>query len=94
MRKFGTDAPEFMEFTLGGSENVYRMPLAASMPMDTLIELQEATAKGGAESLRFQMNLLRRYIGDAADTLTASAMTEIYTAWNEESAKVGADAGE
>lgn len=94
MRKFGTDAPQFMEFTLGGSEKVYSIPLAASMPMDTLIELQEAAAKGGPESLRFQMELLRRYIGDAADTLTAGAMTEIYSAWNEESAKTGATLGE
>ena len=36
MRKFGTDAPEFLEFTLGDSEKVYKMPLAASMPMDML----------------------------------------------------------
>lgn len=94
MRKFGKDAPEFLEFTLGDSKTVHKLPLAASMPMDTLIEFQEATAKGGAESLKFQMDLLRRYIGDAADTLTAGDMTAIYSAWNEESAKVGASVGE
>ena len=94
MRKFGTDAPKFMSFTLGDDDTVYRLPLAASMPMDVLIELGEAAGKGGTESLRYQVDLLRRYIGDAADALTAGDVSAIYSAWNEESALSGAEAGE
>ena len=94
MRAFGKDAPEFLSFTLGDGEEVYNLPLAASMPMKTLIELEEATAKGSAESLRYQMELLRRYVGDKVDELTAGDVTAIYQAWTEESAKQGATAGE
>lgn len=94
MRKFGTDAPRLMAFTLGDDDTVYEMPLASSMPMERLIELNEGVAKGGVEALRAQMDLLRRYIGDAADSLTAGEMTEILAAWNEESSKAGAGAGE
>lgn len=94
MRKFGKDAPEFMAFTLGDDETVHQLPLAASLPMETLIELQEASEKDGTAALRYQMGLLRRYIGDAADGLTASDVAAIYQAWTEESAEVGAEAGE
>jgi len=94
MRKFGTDAPEFLEFQLGEGDEIYRLPLAASMPMEKMVGLQEAVNKGQAESLRYQLDLLRGYIGDAADALTAGDMTAIFTAWSEESAKQGATPGE
>ena len=94
MRKFGTDAPEFMAFTLGDGETVYKLPLAASLPMPTLIEMDDAAAKGDAEALRFQFELLRRYIGDAADGLTGGDVRAIYQAWNEESLNQGATPGE
>jgi hypothetical protein len=94
MRKFGNDAPQFMAFTLGDGEDVYKVPLAASMPMETLLELQEAADEGGTKALRFQVELLRRYIGDAVDSLTAGDVSAIYAAWNEESAESGAEAGE
>lgn len=94
MRKFGVDAPEFLAFTLGDSEEVYKIPLAASMPMTTLLELSEAAAKGDAESMRFQLDLLRRYIGERADDLTAGEVGEIFAAWNEESVGQGATVGE
>jgi hypothetical protein len=92
MRKFGTDAPEFLSFTLGDDDTVYNLPLAASLPMSTLLDLQEAAAKGEAE--RYQLELLRTYIGDKVDSLTVADVTAIYQAWNEESAKQGATAGE
>lgn len=94
MRKFGTDAPEFMEFTLGGGETVYKLPLAAGLPMDTVIELQEASEKGGAAALRYQMDLLRRYMGPDVEALTVGQVREIYSAWTEESARAGATPGE
>lgn len=94
MRKFGKDAPEFMAFTLGDDETVHKLPLAASLPLETLIDLQDAADKGGAVALRYQLDLLSRYIGDAADGLTAGQVAEIYDAWNEESATSGATVGE
>lgn len=94
MRTFGNDAPEFMAFKLNGSEKVYKMPLASSMPMTVLLELSEAAAKGGSTVLRYQLDLLRRYIGAKADELTAQDVADIFAAWNEESASTGASASD
>ena len=98
MRKFGNDAPEFMSFTLGTSKKVYKMPLAASMPMSVALRFAEIAALDeeaqGAESLRLQLDLLRRYIGDEADELTSAQVAEIFTAWAEESEAQGATPGE
>lgn len=94
MRNFGTDAPEFMAFTLGDSDEVYKLPLAASMPMTMLLEMQEAASKGDAEALKYQFDLLHRYLGERADTLTVGEVRDIYAAWNEESVKQGATVGE
>lgn len=94
MRKFGNDAPAFLSFTLGDSEEVYKIPLAASMPMTTLLEMSEAVAKGDAEAMRFQLNLLKRYMGERAEGLTAGEVSEIFAAWNEESVGQGATVGE
>ena len=94
MRKFGTDAPEFMTFKLGDSDEVYKLPLAGSLPMETLIEMQEAVERGETAAMRFQLELLRRYIGDAASTLSAVDVRDIYNEWTRESASQGAEAGE
>ena len=94
MRKFGTDKPEFMAFTLGDAKKVYKMPLAASMPADAILGLQEAYNAGSAEAFRYQIELLRKYIGDAAGKLTAGDIGDIFRAWEEESAGQGAEAEE
>ena len=94
MRKFGTDSPVFFEFGLVGSDETYRLPLVAHLPLSTLAELKEAAEYGGSKLMSFQVELLRRYIGDVAGTLSAGTVGEIYSAWNEESAKAGASAGE
>jgi len=94
MRTFGTDSPRFMAFKLAGDKTTYKIPLAASMPMSELLELSDAAAKGGAHVLRAQLDLLRKYIGDRADTLTASEVAEVFTAWNEDSADEGASVPE
>lgn len=94
MRKFGTDAPQVMAFTLGDSKEVYELPLAASMPMSVLLEMGQAASKGDNEILQYQFDLLRRYIGERADTLTAGEVRDIYAAWNEESTNQGAQPGE
>ena len=94
MRAFGTDAPEFMSFTLGDEETVYKLPLAASLPMSVLLEMGEAASKGDSAAMRCQFDVLRRYMGERADELTAGQVREIFTAWTEESSKQGANPGE
>lgn len=93
MRKFGTDKPELMSFKLGDSDKVYTIPLAASMPAAVLIKMSEL-ADNDAEAFKFQFELLKKYIGDAADDLTATEVRDIINAWYEESEKNGADPGE
>ena len=93
MRKFGNDAPEFLAFTLGESETVYKLPLAASLPVIEVIELQEATNLGGTAALRFQLELLERY-GVPTESLTAGDVGAIYKAWNAASTEQGATVGE
>jgi len=94
MRTFGKDSPEFMAFQIAGSDDVYKMPLASSLPMSELLELSEAAAKGGAHILRYQLDLLRKHIGPKADELTAQDVADIFAAWNEESGKTGASASD
>ena len=94
MRKFGTDKPEFMAFTLGDAKKVYKIPLAASMPADAILKLQEAYNEGAAAAFRYQLDLLRKYMGDAVEKLTAGDISDIYKAWEEESGTQGAEPGE
>lgn len=95
MRKFGTDKPEFMAFTMGEAKKVYKIPLSASMLAEELVELQEAYNEGDAAVLRYQLKLLKKYMGDsAADKLTTGDMKKIFDAWAEESTKQGAEPGE
>ena len=87
MRTFGNDSPQFFAFKLEGSDDVYEIPLAASLPMSVLIEIDDADAK-------VQLGFLRRYMGDKADELTVEQFRDIFAAWVEESAKQGATLGE
>lgn len=93
MRKFGTDKPDLMEFQIGDSDKVYTIPLAASMPAAELIKMSEL-ADNDTEAFKFQFELLKKYMGDAADDLTATEVRDIINAWYEESEKNGADPGE
>lgn len=83
-----------MEFAIGDSEKVYKLPLAASLPMSTLIELREASGAGEVEAMRFQVDLLRKYMGDDVDMLTVGDVAAIYEAWTDESSKGGSTLGE
>lgn len=95
MRKFGKDKPELMAFTLGDSEKVYTIPLAASMPATLILEMQESYKGGNEAAFKFQLELLRKYIGDeAVDQLTAQDVRDIIDAWADESSKQGATPGE
>jgi len=94
MRKFGTDKPDLMKFQLGDSDKVYTIPLAASMPANVLIEMGEVE-DNSTEAFKLQFRLLKRYIGDAADDLTAGDVRDIFEAWREASEEEqGAEAGE
>lgn len=90
MRRFGTDKPEFFSFQLGDSDEVYKIPLAASMPNSVLLKMDEA----GDGSYKMQLDMLRQYIGDIVDDLTPGTTRDILLAWQEESAKQGAEPGE
>ena len=99
MRNFATDKPVMMEFTLGNSKKVYGLPLATSMPvpllnkMSAISELPKEQQESASVSVEYEV--LRHYIGDAADTLTASQIGEIFAAWFEESAgEAGVSVGE
>lgn len=94
MRRFGTDKPELMPFNIGESKKVYKMPLAASMPASTILRLQKSYQQGEAEAFEAQIEILRTYIGDIVDTLTAGDIRDIFDAWREESADQGAEPGE
>ena len=86
MRTFGNDKPEFFVFQIEGSEEVYKIPLAASMPSKILLGL-----RGDFES---QIEMLRKYMGDIVDDIPATTLSEILKAWSEESRGQGASVGE
>ena len=92
MRKFGTDAPEFLSFQLGESDKVYKIPLAASMTYAEIRSLQKAEASG--DSFGAQVDILRTYMGDIVDGLEVGVLSDILLAWQEESQKQGAEPGE
>ena len=93
MRKYGTDKPELMKFQIGDSDKVYTLPLAASMPASVLIEMSEA-GENDAKAFEFQYKLLKRYIGEAAEKLTAGDIRDTMNAWYKESTDQGAEVGE
>lgn len=92
MRRFGQEAKEFFEFQIEGSDVIYKIPLAGSMPVSVLLDMQAADARG--EGFEVQMDMLRKYMGDAVDDLTAVMATQILQAWAEESRGQGATVGE
>ena len=91
MRTFG-ETKKYFEFKLEGNDKLYRIPLAASMPARLLIMMQEADKHG--EGFNGQMAMLKRYMGDDADELSAEVATNILQAWAKESENNGATVGE
>lgn len=92
MRKFGKEAAKVFEFLLEGSEKIYGIPLAASLPSGELFDLQKAEEKG--EGFLAQREMLRKYMGDIVDELTVTTLEDILKAWAEESRAQGEDPGE
>lgn len=94
MRKFGVEAKEYLSFQLEGSDEIYQIPLAASMPVSVLLSMQDAEGRGGDDGFRAQINMLRKYMGDVVDDLSAGTVADILQAWSKESQSQGATVGE
>lgn len=91
MRTFGEHKVEYFEFQLAGEEQIYKIPVAASMPFSVLNEMRLADDD---ERFPVQVEMLRKYMGDVVDTLSAQVLSDIILAWSEESKKAGASVGE
>ena len=83
-----------MVFQFVGDDQIYTMPLAASMPAKVILELQEAYKGGETEAFKGQMEVLRIYIGEKVDELTAGEIRDVFNAWAEESSDQGTEVGE
>lgn len=92
MRKFGKENIEYFEFQLEGHPETYRVPLAAYMPFTFLKRMKETADTG--EGFIAQVDMLRTYMGDVVDTLSAGTLSEILLAWSEETKNAGATVGE
>ena len=91
MRTFGENKIEYFEFQLSGAETVYRIPLAAGIPYSILEKMDEAEDD---DRFRVQVDMLRKYMGDVVDELSAGVLSDILKAWAEESTGAGASVGE
>lgn len=92
MRKFGTEAAQYFDFQIEGSDKVYHIPLAVYMPASILLMMQDSDKRG--DGFAGQMTMLRKYMGDDADELSAGMATQILTEWAEASQEAGVSAGE
>ena len=92
MRSFGNDAPELFCFQITGDKKVYKVPLAASMPYSVLKKMQSAKSDDG--KFDAQVEMLRKYMGEAVDELDAMTLGSILKAWAEASNSQGAEVGE
>lgn len=86
MRNFSIDAPKFFCFSIGDSEKVYKVPLAASMPIPVLKLLDDGVMG--------QYELLKKYLGDDLDEIPAEVFNQIMKAWEDASKEQGATPGE
>lgn len=98
-RRFGTDAPQMLDFKLGDGSKVYHIPLAGSMPMRLMQRFAEIAglpeAAQNAEALGIQLDILAQYCGqEVADTVSAETCNAIFEAWQEASEEAGEPAGE
>ena len=91
MRTFG-EVKEYFEFQLEGSEKIYQIPLAASLPASIMINMKNADKRD--EGFEAQYEMLRKYMGDDVEELSSSMATNILEAWAEESNENGASPGE
>ena len=91
MRTFGENKTEYFEFKLKDDRKIYRIPLAAGIPYSILSKMDEA---GEEDRFHVQVEMLRKYMGDVVDELSAGVLSDILIAWAEESKDAGASVGE
>ena len=94
MRTFGAEKKETFDFMIEGSTETYSLPLASAMTVTELNDMIVAQEKGTSELFRYQVDLMRKYMGDIVDNLTAGTIAEILRAWEEATHEAGASAGE
>ena len=92
MRKFGSEAKEYLSFQIEGSDEIYKIPLAGSMAVSMLLKIHEADENDGG--LRAQIEVLRHFMGDVVDDLSAGTLGDILHAWADASRGQGAEVGE
>lgn len=92
MRKFEPKKKTYFEFQIEGTKKTYKIPVAASLPINELLMIKEQDEKGNG--FEAQMAMLRKYMGDEVDDFSAETVTEILRAWAAESRGEGATAGE
>ena len=92
MRTFPKSGTSYFEFQLEGEERVYKIPLAADMPMTVLNDMYEAS--NTSDRFMSQVEMLRKYMGDVVDELSAGTLSDILRAWSDESTQAGATVGE
>lgn len=91
MRTFGTDSPQFFAFKIEGHDEIFKMPLASSLPLGKVLELDDGTAE---EQIRRNINLFKEYIGDVIYELPAGVFVQIVEEWKRTTADSGAELGE
>lgn len=99
MLNFGTDKQEYLEFTLGTSKKVHKLPLAASMPLKWAREFSALNGivdeeERASMALDIETRMLTEYVGDKAEDLPVSTVGEIFAAWGKANEEQGADLGE
>lgn len=94
MRTFGAEKKETFDFMIEGSEKTYSLPLTSAMPVTELNDMMAAQEKGSYVLFRYQVDLMRKYMGDIVDSLTAGTVAEILKAWEEATHETGASTGE
>lgn len=89
MRQFGKDLPEFFMFQIEGSDETYKIPLAASLTNKQVMAF-EATEGDYSK----QVEWLRGFIGDVIDDMTPRQTGEILRAWSAAARDQGTEPGE
>lgn len=92
MRTIGVKTVGSFEFKLENNDTVYKVPFAADLPYSVLQQIRETVNTD--DRFPAQVEMLRKYMGDVVDDLSAGTLSEILTAWGEESMEAGASVGE
>ena len=97
MLTISTAENKTFDFVIEGSETVYSLPLAMNLPLSELRKVSAIAALPDGEekniaAIDMQLNLLEKYMGEVAGTLTGAQVQAIFEGWNDASG--GAELGE